>query len=147
MEVSVARRSCFAVEDDGLASLAETDAGFSGKVCNSHNHSPVFRNIRVVSSSPISPRYEDRHRQQPHFLESCFLCKRSLGINRDIFMYRGDTAFCSEDCRQEQIDMDEAKDKAWNLSSSMKSMRKDQRRSNSPPRDQGYAIQSTVAAA
>lgn len=101
----MARRPCFVEEDDGLASLAETEAGFSGKLSNSH--SPVFsrsicsargafRNIRVspvVSSSPISPRfydarYEDRHLHQPHFLDSCFLCKKPLGNNRDIFMYR-----------------------------------------------------------
>ncbi|KAF0903671.1 hypothetical protein E2562_029048 [Oryza meyeriana var. granulata] len=42
-----------------------------------------------------------------HFLESCFLCKRSIAGDRDIFMYRGDAAFCSDDCRQEQMDMDE----------------------------------------
>ncbi|BAF20492.1 FCS-Like Zinc finger 1 [Oryza sativa Japonica Group] len=43
-----------------------------------------------------------------HFLESCFLCKSSIAGDRDIFMYRGDAAFCSDDCRQEQMDMDEA---------------------------------------
>uniref|UniRef100_A0A0E0LFN2 FLZ-type domain-containing protein n=1 Tax=Oryza punctata TaxID=4537 RepID=A0A0E0LFN2_ORYPU len=43
-----------------------------------------------------------------HFLESCFLCKSSIAGDRDIFMYRGDAAFCSEECRQEQMDMDEA---------------------------------------
>uniref|UniRef100_A0A0E0E6D3 FLZ-type domain-containing protein n=1 Tax=Oryza meridionalis TaxID=40149 RepID=A0A0E0E6D3_9ORYZ len=43
-----------------------------------------------------------------HYLESCFLCKSSIAGDRDIFMYRGDAAFCSDDCRQEQMDMDEA---------------------------------------
>lgn len=58
-------------------------------------------------------------------------------------------AFCSEECRQEQIDMDEAKEKNWSLSSSMKALRKkDQRKSSSPPKAQGYAFHaSTVAAA
>ncbi|KAG1354337.1 putative FCS-Like Zinc finger 3 [Cocos nucifera] len=51
-----------------------------------------------------------------HFLDSCFLCKKPLTGNRDIFMYRGDTPFCSEECRQEQIEMDEAKEKNWKLS-------------------------------
>lgn len=45
-----------------------------------------------------------------HYLESCFLCKKNISCNRDIFMYKGDAAFCSEDCRQEQMDMDEALD-------------------------------------
>ncbi|CAL5040489.1 unnamed protein product [Urochloa decumbens] len=47
-------------------------------------------------------------RQRLHYLESCFLCKESIACNRDVFMYKGDAAFCSDDCRQEQMDMDEA---------------------------------------
>ncbi|CAL5050159.1 unnamed protein product [Urochloa decumbens] len=46
-------------------------------------------------------------RQRLHYLESCFLCKDSIACNRDVFMYM-DAAFCSDDCRQEQMDMDEA---------------------------------------
>ncbi|THU69479.1 hypothetical protein C4D60_Mb08t14850 [Musa balbisiana] len=45
-----------------------------------------------------------------HFLDSCFLCGKPLAGNRDIFMYRGDMPFCSEECRQEQIEMDESKE-------------------------------------
>ncbi|PAN22364.1 hypothetical protein GQ55_4G014400 [Panicum hallii var. hallii] len=44
----------------------------------------------------------------PHYLGSCLLCKESIACNRDVFMYKGDAAFCSDDCRQEQMDMDEA---------------------------------------
>ncbi|GAB2261740.1 hypothetical protein Droror1_Dr00002737 [Drosera rotundifolia] len=29
---------------------------------------------------------------------------------------RGDTPFCSEECRQEQIEIDKAKEESWNLS-------------------------------
>ncbi|XP_062226568.1 FCS-Like Zinc finger 2-like [Phragmites australis] len=42
-----------------------------------------------------------------HFLEECSLCGKSL--SGDIFMYRGDTPFCSEECRQQQIEVDRAK--------------------------------------
>ncbi|CAD6259862.1 unnamed protein product [Miscanthus lutarioriparius] len=42
-----------------------------------------------------------------HFLEECSLCAKSL--SGDIFMYRGDTPFCSEECRQQQIEVDRAK--------------------------------------
>uniref|UniRef100_A0A0E0M037 FLZ-type domain-containing protein n=1 Tax=Oryza punctata TaxID=4537 RepID=A0A0E0M037_ORYPU len=42
-----------------------------------------------------------------HFLEECLLCCKSL--SGDIFMYRGDTPFCSEECRQQQIEVDRAK--------------------------------------
>ncbi|KAL3332099.1 hypothetical protein AABB24_032621 [Solanum stoloniferum] len=42
------------------------------------------------------------------FLNSCFLCKKQLkGL--DIFMYRGEKAFCSAECRCTQISIDELK--------------------------------------
>ncbi|KAG8082968.1 hypothetical protein GUJ93_ZPchr0014g46654 [Zizania palustris] len=42
-----------------------------------------------------------------HFLDACFLCRKPLACNRDIYMYRGDIPFCSEECRLEQIEMDD----------------------------------------
>ncbi|XP_011017413.1 PREDICTED: uncharacterized protein LOC105120750 [Populus euphratica] len=57
--------------------------------------------------------------QMPHFLEACFLCRKPLGYNSDIFMYRGNTPFCSKECRQEQIEVDESTTKkSWKMSSS-----------------------------
>ncbi|KAF4358353.1 hypothetical protein F8388_014623 [Cannabis sativa] len=46
-----------------------------------------------------------------HFLRACFLCKRRLVPNRDIYMYRGISAYCSLECRQQQINHDEKMDK------------------------------------
>nr|ACG46758.1 hypothetical protein [Zea mays] len=46
-----------------------------------------------------------------HFLDACFLCRKPLAGNRDIFMYRGDTAFCSDECRSAQMAADEAAEK------------------------------------
>ncbi|KAJ4759148.1 hypothetical protein LUZ62_069523 [Rhynchospora pubera] len=45
-----------------------------------------------------------------YYLDSCSLCKKPLSKNRDIFMYRGDTPFCSEECRQEQMEIDQEKE-------------------------------------
>ncbi|PKA58072.1 hypothetical protein AXF42_Ash019298 [Apostasia shenzhenica] len=45
------------------------------------------------------------------FLRACSLCKRRLAPGRDIFMYRGEIAFCSSECREQQINLDERKDK------------------------------------
>jgi endogenous inhibitor of DNA gyrase (YacG/DUF329 family) len=39
-------------------------------------------------------------------LDACALCAKPLGRGADIFMYRGDTPFCSEDCRYEQMQLD-----------------------------------------
>ncbi|KAK4428496.1 FCS-Like Zinc finger 6 [Sesamum alatum] len=46
-----------------------------------------------------------------HFLRVCSLCKRRLIPGRDIYMYRGDSAFCSSECRQQQMTQDERKEK------------------------------------
>jgi endogenous inhibitor of DNA gyrase (YacG/DUF329 family) len=39
-------------------------------------------------------------------LDACALCAKPLARDSDIFMYRGDTPFCSEDCRDEQMQLD-----------------------------------------
>ncbi|PIM98913.1 hypothetical protein CDL12_26000 [Handroanthus impetiginosus] len=49
--------------------------------------------------------------QTAHFLSVCSLCKRSLIAGHDIYMYRGDSAFCSLECRQQQMTHDERKEK------------------------------------
>lgn len=70
-------------------------------------------------------------------------------VNCWIYYCRGDTPFCSEECRQEQIEIDEAKEKNRNLSSSMMALRKkEQRESVSPNKTQDYSFRAgTVAAA
>nr|GLL19454.1 uncharacterized protein LOC109178519 [Ipomoea trifida] len=67
----------------------------------------------------ISPRYYAAWRasgdgyniQTADFLRSCGLCSRRLTPGRDIYMYRGDTAFCSQECREQQMKQDERKEK------------------------------------
>nr|VDD28111.1 unnamed protein product [Brassica oleracea] len=41
------------------------------------------------------------------FLEHCFLCRKKLLPEKDIYMYKGDRAFCSVECRSKQMTMDE----------------------------------------
>ncbi|KAG2301118.1 hypothetical protein Bca4012_059238 [Brassica carinata] len=43
------------------------------------------------------------------FLRTCSLCNRNLCHRHDIYMYRGDNAFCSLECREKQIKLDERK--------------------------------------
>ncbi|XP_047062354.1 FCS-Like Zinc finger 2-like [Lolium rigidum] len=38
--------------------------------------------------------------------DACALCTKQLARDSDVFMYRGDTPFCSEDCRHEQMRLD-----------------------------------------
>ncbi|KAJ9707049.1 hypothetical protein PVL29_002166 [Vitis rotundifolia] len=132
------------------------EAGFSGNhLFFSRSHSAPhrrgsLRNLSCFSaSSPRSARFYDARFEdhQPHFLEACFLCNKPLGDNRDIFMYRGDTPFCSEECRQEQIEMDEATEKNRSISS-IKALRKEQKKSSTPSKSQNYPFRTgTVAAA
>ncbi|CAL5054967.1 unnamed protein product [Urochloa decumbens] len=41
-------------------------------------------------------------------MDACALCGKRLAEDRDIFMYRGDTPFCSEECRYRQMESDDA---------------------------------------
>ncbi|RLN17233.1 uncharacterized protein C2845_PM02G03280 [Panicum miliaceum] len=44
------------------------------------------------------------------FLSSCHTCNKQLGHGNDIFIYRGDKAFCSSECRYQEMLLDEAVD-------------------------------------
>uniref|UniRef100_A0ACD5ZPM4 Uncharacterized protein n=1 Tax=Avena sativa TaxID=4498 RepID=A0ACD5ZPM4_AVESA len=45
------------------------------------------------------------------FLKACSLCRRELSPNKDVYMYRGDQGFCSEECRRNQILIDDARER------------------------------------
>ncbi|KAJ8543221.1 hypothetical protein K7X08_005744 [Anisodus acutangulus] len=44
------------------------------------------------------------------FLSFCHTCKKNLGIGKDIYMYRGEKAFCSSDCRFKEMMLEEGMD-------------------------------------
>ncbi|MCO5558315.1 hypothetical protein L7F22_011895 [Adiantum nelumboides] len=48
------------------------------------------------------------------FLDACAFCQRALP-GKDIFMYRGDQAFCSAECRGERMTIDEYKEKLMTM--------------------------------
>ncbi|KAG2605391.1 FCS-Like Zinc finger 16-like [Panicum virgatum] len=45
------------------------------------------------------------------FLKVCGLCERGLGPGRDTFIYMGEVAFCSQECRQHKMNLDELREK------------------------------------
>ncbi|CAM0951483.1 unnamed protein product [Alopecurus aequalis] len=53
-----------------------------------------------------------RHRRPCNLSTSraCFLCRTELRPDKDVYMYRGDQGFCSEECRRQQILSDEARE-------------------------------------
>ncbi|CAO2819403.1 unnamed protein product [Amaranthus hypochondriacus] len=182
-QISSTRRPCFREEDNGLASIAGFSGSTNhGYPISYHKNQPFLcynnvngggsimmrrrNSLRNISScSPVSSprsgrffdgsgRFDEFHSPQAHFLEACFLCNKPLGGNHDIFMYRGDTPFCSEECRQEQIESDEAKEK--NRKMKVLRSKKDAKKSipsasstnSSSSKTQNYSLHTgTVAAA
>ncbi|XP_059632493.1 FCS-Like Zinc finger 8 [Cornus florida] len=45
------------------------------------------------------------------FLSFCYNCKKNLGHGKDIYMYRGEKAFCSSECRYKEMMMEEGMEK------------------------------------
>ncbi|XP_021276372.1 uncharacterized protein LOC110410816 [Herrania umbratica] len=72
------------------------------------------KNSSVFTASSSSANKSDvgqvkREIWSDDFLSSCHLCKRELhGL--DIFMYRGERAYCSAECRDKQITSDDHKE-------------------------------------
>ncbi|KAK7301251.1 hypothetical protein RJT34_12112 [Clitoria ternatea] len=82
----------------------------------SHQHKSASASATPAASNHnTTPKIHRRHSSEfletPHFLRACSLCKRRLVPGRDIYMYRGDSAFCSLECRQQQMNQDERKEK------------------------------------
>ncbi|KAF7107638.1 hypothetical protein CFC21_108241 [Triticum aestivum] len=86
---------------------------------------PPTRAARGASAAPAqtewgaaSAAFQRRHSgdfnaavETAAFLKACGLCCRRLGPGRDTFIYMGEVAFCSLECRQQQMNLDELKEK------------------------------------
>ncbi|KAM0927121.1 hypothetical protein ACQ4PT_003217 [Festuca glaucescens] len=51
------------------------------------------------------------------FLAACFFCGKGLGPGKDTYIYRGEVAFCSAECREHQIEQDEPMEQNCSLTS------------------------------
>jgi hypothetical protein len=60
------------------------------------------------------------------FLKTCHLCNKQLHQDKDVYMYRGDLGFCSRECRESQMLIDDRKE----LEASTKMMLASYRRCN-----------------
>ncbi|OWM69819.1 hypothetical protein CDL15_Pgr025668 [Punica granatum] len=70
--------------EGGLSPASSTEKGFS---------------IDDQFSSPSTP--------SDSFLSFCHTCKKNLGPGSDIYMYRGEIAFCSGECRYQEMLLEE----------------------------------------
>ncbi|URE00828.1 hypothetical protein MUK42_19628 [Musa troglodytarum] len=85
----------------GLSVLLETQTSFPKHAQILSKTSFLKNSSLTASSSAAASTHETT------FLEQCYLCRIKLLLGEDIYMYRGDRAFCSEECRRRQIVMDE----------------------------------------
>lgn len=81
------------------------------------------------------------------FLKACGLCKRHLGPGHDTFIYRGEVAFCSQECREKQIEYDDDLDERMEQTCSVTSMKEAPSVSGASGSDQSGSGGETVAAA
>ncbi|XP_031398926.1 FCS-Like Zinc finger 15-like [Punica granatum] len=83
---------------------------------------PISPRNTLLPSTPTSSTYRSTPGRelewfsqvqppQPAFLDCCFLCRTKLLPGNDIYMYKGDRAFCSVECRCRQISLDEQAEK------------------------------------
>ncbi|KAI4364456.1 hypothetical protein MLD38_020546 [Melastoma candidum] len=71
------------------------------------NNDPNSAATSTSSLSTVPPSPSAVAFRPGGFLDQCFLCSTKLSPGKDIYMYRGDRAFCSEECRCRQILLDE----------------------------------------
>ncbi|XP_057800899.1 FCS-Like Zinc finger 8-like [Salvia miltiorrhiza] len=68
-----------------------------------HGPNPKTRHIYddcILDDDDVSPpQIQESH----HFLSFCHACKAVLQQDKDIYMYRGEKAFCSQECRCQEM--------------------------------------------
>ncbi|KAF5466281.1 hypothetical protein F2P56_016222 [Juglans regia] len=100
-------------------------AGYAGHKSSEKNSSAVGlriliqisqdeSNIFLKSAFRSQPTSQSHHlRTKPPescFLKTCQLCNKKLSLDKDVYMYRGDQGFCSIECRNRQIVLDEIRE-------------------------------------
>uniref|UniRef100_A0A1J3DLM4 FLZ-type domain-containing protein n=1 Tax=Noccaea caerulescens TaxID=107243 RepID=A0A1J3DLM4_NOCCA len=81
----------------------------------------------IVIKYSLKPNRSDPNISELCFLKTCHLCLKHLRKDKDVYMYRGDLGFCSRECRESQILIDDKKE----LEASTKMMLASYRRCNS----------------
>ncbi|KAF6172884.1 hypothetical protein GIB67_035438 [Kingdonia uniflora] len=83
---------------------------FGDCVLESHanNFVDYAKKVEGVSSQAINKSLPF---PSENFLSSCYFCKKKLVEGKDIYMYRGEKAFCSSSCRDEEILVEEEMEK------------------------------------
>nr|GMD44278.1 FCS-Like Zinc finger 10-like [Ipomoea batatas] len=80
--------------------------------CHNNEFTNFSKNGEEEKGLSKGPDCCEEHLSYPSsdFLSFCYTCKKKLD-GKDIFIYRGEKAFCSSSCRSEEILIDEQKEK------------------------------------
>ncbi|KAI3920636.1 hypothetical protein MKW92_020997 [Papaver armeniacum] len=104
-------KSTLVLQDSFSSSLTKKNSIFSQDSNNNNNiilGKPTFRVSEEGSFEPSSPKMSSIFSQESsNFLKACGLCRKKLSPEKNIYMYRGDQAFCSDDCRCRKILIEE----------------------------------------
>ncbi|CAL5064246.1 unnamed protein product [Urochloa decumbens] len=96
------------------ATAADGTAGVGLQILVQHCHhaqrAPAARS-HIVLKQVVLPTAAAAARHRGSFLRTCSLCRRELSANKDVYMYRGDQGFCSEECRWHQMLKDDARER------------------------------------
>ncbi|KAK3001421.1 hypothetical protein RJ639_020710 [Escallonia herrerae] len=104
------------IQTKGSLSLSEMELSEEYTCVISHGPSPrtthIYDNCIVESCCGVTRvselKKEDNLKSPPvqSFLSFCYACKKDLSEGRDIYMYRGEKAFCSDECRCQEMLLD-----------------------------------------
>ncbi|KAK6128076.1 hypothetical protein DH2020_038181 [Rehmannia glutinosa] len=104
---SIFMGSCKGSDDDqGLRLILTKLANGNSNVVLKPN---IFLLNQIVKSCTRSSTTSDDFHSYC-YLKSCHLCHKQLSLDKEIYMYRGDLGFCSVECRDRQIYLDESKE-------------------------------------
>jgi len=83
---------------------------FDNRVVESPGTEGLMIPLRCDSSDRFSNGGDQSRRQSGDFLSFCHGCNKDISPGSDVFMYRGESAFCSTECRYQAMLFDEAMD-------------------------------------
>ncbi|XP_022954133.1 protein MARD1-like [Cucurbita moschata] len=72
-------------------------------------HGPNAKTTHIFDNFVVKSfvDYDSQKKKNNEFLSFCFTCNNTLHLTNDIYIYRGDKAFCSQECRNQEMLLDE----------------------------------------
>ncbi|KAG5043520.1 hypothetical protein AAZX31_03G137700 [Glycine max] len=108
-----AKDCCDSPRSGGVLSWSEMELSEEYTCVISHGPNPkathIFNNCIVVETYCSLPQKHNSHHSAAtsgNFLSFCYTCKKHLDQTKDIFIYRGEKAFCSRECRHREMMLD-----------------------------------------